>query len=67
MAVQPVQKLRVAHLSAAEPSVWLVFQEREAAVELQFVLVLAVLEERWAGFVFSPPWGATGPAAGKAC
>jgi len=37
------------------------------AVELQWFLVLAVLEEHWAISVFSPPWGATGLAAGKAC
>lgn len=65
-SVQPVQKLTVAHLSAAA-SVQVVFQERKAALELQFVQVLALVWACWAEFGFFLPWGATGLAADKAC
>lgn len=66
VSVQPVQKLKVAHLSVAA-FVRVVFQERQAALELQFVQVLAVLEKCWVRSLFSLPWGATGLAADKAC
>lgn len=44
-----------------------VFQERKAALKLQFVQVLALVWACWAEFGFFLPWGATGPAADKAC
>jgi len=66
VSVQPFQKLKVAHSSVAA-FVRVVFQERQAALELQFVQVLAVLEKCWVRSLFSLPWGATGLAADKAC
>jgi hypothetical protein len=65
-SVQPVQKLTVAHLSAAA-AVQVVFQEWKAALARQSVPFLAVLEKCWARSLFSLPWGAAGLAADKAC
>lgn len=65
-SAQSVQKLTVVHLSAAA-SVQVVFQARQAALELQFVQVLALVWVCWAEFGFFLPWGATGPVADKAC
>lgn len=49
-----------------QASVQVVFQE-PAALELQFVQVLALVWACWAEFGFFLPWGATGLAADKAC
>jgi hypothetical protein len=38
-----------------------------AALEPLFLLVAAALAACWAESGFSPPWGATGQVAGKAC
>ena len=44
-----------------------VFQELLVALEFQSVQAPALPEECWVISVFSQPWDAAGPAAGKAC